>query len=368
MMKLIISLLFICGQSWAADDNTLNKVYFEEKDGKTLVHFELSKPIDMASVETRFLRRTVEWDLKNVTLKKDKMFLNVSSNDINNVYISHADEKSLRIRVNLDNGKWASNYHDRLSFTLNKSVLTLISNNSVSLAKSNLKELHRIYEVSAAGIDKKIADHISKASVLKVSAAEDASETAQATEAVAGAAVSSPLADLDESDMALVDEEKAENQIPLKAQNKDSKATVSPSLTRILMGFGAVGLMLLSIVLIGKKINSKRLGASKNQESIHVVSQKYLGPKRNLTLVRVAGEYLLLGVTDSNISLIKSLAVVDDEIPELSPTDFGSAVKSLAARAESDLDEQIFDVEDSFSVSSLGDVKKLIKKRRYIDE
>jgi flagellar biogenesis protein FliO len=39
-----------------------------------------------------------------------------------------------------------------------------------------------------------------------------------------------------------------------------------------------------------------------------------LGPKKYLTVVEVAGETLLLGVTDYSVNLIKSLALLDEDL------------------------------------------------------
>ena len=63
---------------------------------------------------------------------------------------------------------------------------------------------------------------------------------------------------------------------------------------------------------------AKRYGRPGNskQTQIKVLTQHYLGPKKSLAIVRVAGESILIGVTDQNISMIKSLALLDDEIPE----------------------------------------------------
>jgi len=375
MIKVILSILLLASPVFAAGkgagDNQLSKISSEEKDGKTYIHFHTSKAVDMSTVEAHFLRRSVEWDMAGIAIKKDKMFVDVRSNDVNNVYVSYGDEKSVHVRVNLDNGKFASNYHERLSFQQDKSGLTVIMDPSAKLLTNNIKELSRAYQVDAAD-EAQIAEHMNTASVLKVGSGAAATATV-AIDSKDGAAANDASAKSagDDDDTITLDDNKSEEQIPLKIHAKEAKAAAAPSIGRMVAGLGAVALVMLSIFLLGRKVNRKRLGAQFNHDSITVVAQKYLGPKRNLTLVRVSGEYLLLGVTDANISLIKTLAVVDDEIPALTPNDFGAAVKNmsenLSARAEG-LDEMADEVEDSFTVSSLNDVKKMFKKRKYIDE
>jgi flagellar biosynthetic protein FliO len=361
MIKYVLALLLLTSSAYAAggkkavptpksDAAELKNVSIEEVDGRTLVHFEMNQTAKLSSLEIRFLRRTVEWDMKNVAINKDKLFVDVRSNDINNVYVSHTDDKNIRVRMNLETGKIASNYHERINFTQDGNTLTLAMDKSTPLLTNNIKELSRIYAIGSS-LDTKIAEHMNSASVLKVGNAS--SPTAMGQD------------EGDDEDIAL--DEKTEAQIPLKITNKDSKSATTPSWWRMLMGVGVAGILLFSLVVLSKKLNAKRLGAQFNKESITVISQKYLGPKRNLTLIRVAGEYLLLGVTDNNISLIKSLSVVDDEIPDLAPNDFTAAVKNITAK-EDPFESQIEDIEDSFSVSSLNDVKKIFKKRKYIDE
>lgn len=353
---ILLSLLsyFISTGTFAAESTFLKQIHVEQKGTSTLVHFDMSQEVDVGQIETRFLRRTIEWDLAAIQLKKDKMFVDVSGADINNVYASNHDSKGLRIRVNLNNEKTASNYHEQVRFVKNKNQITLVIDGSVATLNHNIKELSRMYEVKSESFAQ-MEEHIAKQSVLR---AEPDTTTAVA------ATASTPAAN--ESDL-LIDETKDEKEIPLVTKNAKTTESGVPSLGRAAAGGLALLFLLASVYFVNKKLSQKRAGAPFNHDSIKVVSQKYLGPKRQLTLVRVSGEYLLLGVTDHNISLIKQLAIVDDEIPDLEPQNFKTAVKKITQRSE-DLDSQAQEVEDSFSVSSLSDVRKIFHKRKYIDE
>ena len=57
---------------------------------------------------------------------------------------------------------------------------------------------------------------------------------------------------------------------------------------------------------------------------IRVIENRFLGPRRSLMLVEVGGEYLLLGVTNDRISLIKQVDMV--ETGELIPDESFSTV------------------------------------------
>ena len=82
-------------------------------------------------------------------------------------------------------------------------------------------------------------------------------------------------------------------------------------------------------------------------------------------IVNVAGESLLLGVTDHNISILKNLSLLDEELPSDVPTTFAGAInetfvesKNLVASRNSN-EEQ----EDDFAVQGLAQIKDKVSSR-----
>lgn len=59
---------------------------------------------------------------------------------------------------------------------------------------------------------------------------------------------------------------------------------------------------------------------------IQILTQHHLGPKKSLAIIQVAGEALLIGVTDQNISMLKTLSLIDDEVPDLVPKNFSDVL------------------------------------------
>jgi flagellar protein FliO/FliZ len=355
-MMIATLILNFCMQAFAADVNTLKSIQVEHKGTATMIHMDMDQAVNQDQIEARFMRRTIEMDLAGVQIKKDKMFVNVGEAEINNIYASQPDQKGLRIRINLNNEKVASNYHEQVRFLKDNNKLTMVLDSSVAVLAHNIKELSRMYDVKSESMAL-MQDHIAQKSVLSTESVESESNT--------------PLAAAPKSleqEMALdsaMDDTKEEKEIPLKVKNAKAEVSSASGMGRLAAGVMALAALLGSLFFINKKLKEKKSGAAFNHDSIKVVSQKYLGPKRQLTLVRVSGEYLLLGVTDHNISLIKQLSVIDDELPDLDPQDFKTAVKRMDARS---VDSQAQEIEDSFSVSSLSDVKKIFQKRKYIDE
>lgn len=91
------------------------------------------------------------------------------------------------------------------------------------------------------------------------------------------------------------------------------------------------GRLLMSLVVVaavagGLIFATRRWAKSKNaiggQAKVKISHQLHLGPKKSVALIEVAGEHLLIGVTDNNINLLKTLSIINDEIPEQVPHNF----------------------------------------------
>ena len=71
-----------------------------------------------------------------------------------------------------------------------------------------------------------------------------------------------------------------------------------------------------------------------------MLNQHHLGPKKSLTIIRVAGEAILIGVTDQSITHIKTLSLMDDELPESVPASFKTELN--ANFEEEEVEEENF--------------------------
>lgn len=118
---------------------------------------------------------------------------------------------------------------------------------------------------------------------------------------------------------------KSEDQIPLNIDQVKKSSDGSSTSTRLMMtGLILSGLLGSAYYFVRKYKTSNSINKSNMQ--IKVLSQHYLGPKRSLAIIRVAGESILIGVTDTNISMIKSLSLLDDEVPAETPATFSAAM------------------------------------------
>lgn len=112
----------------------------------------------------------------------------------------------------------------------------------------------------------------------------------------------------------------AEDQIPLVTPEAAIKAVEPSSSGKVLLGLGVfAGFCLLAFLAI-KKYKVRDVKAQQFQ--MKILSQFHLSPRKSLAVVQVAGESILLGVTEHHISMIKSLSLMDEdfdgEVPKIS--------------------------------------------------
>lgn len=119
---------------------------------------------------------------------------------------------------------------------------------------------------------------------------------------------------------------KSEEEIPLNLESKKNAVANESPFFKFIFFVGILGTLLAGAWIFVKRYNTKNI--AKNHNEIKILAQHYLGPKKSLAVVRVAGESILVGITDNNINLIKSLALLDEEIPEVTPSEFNKLLKS----------------------------------------
>jgi flagellar protein FliO/FliZ len=125
----------------------------------------------------------------------------------------------------------------------------------------------------------------------------------------------------------------AENEIPLNLEAKKAATEGSSSATKALVSMMIVGI-LLAVSYFGIRRYKTSNTINKSNTKIKVISQHYLGPKKSLAIIHVAGESILVGITDQNISMIKSLSLIDDEVPETLPNTFGQTLTQANAAGD----------------------------------
>ena len=153
-----------------------------------------------------------------------------------------------------------------------------------------------------------------------------------------------------------------EDQIPLSITTDKKIADAETSTTK------AISSALIVLILLGASYYYVRRYKTSNvinksNMQIKVLTQHYLGPKKSLAIVHVAGESMLIGITDTNISMIKSLSLIDDEVPAEMPKTFSESMTNIIGASKTNVDE----LDEEFSFAGVTDsVSKKIKSMRSL--
>lgn len=105
-----------------------------------------------------------------------------------------------------------------------------------------------------------------------------------------------------------------------------------PSLIKMISALLLVLGLILAAAFVAKRVLRGRLGQWKSTPLMKVLSTTYLGPKKEISLIEIGQEYLVIGVTPNNISLLTRL----DRPPETNtkPNSFQTEIDRFGAEVE----------------------------------
>lgn len=153
-----------------------------------------------------------------------------------------------------------------------------------------------------------------------------------------------------------VRDSRPESEIPVFAANAGEKQQASSGIERLVLTLFVLCVVLGAAIFGLKKWSVQRKAKGSSPTKIQVLTQHYLGPKKSIAIIQVAGEAILIGVTDHNISMLKTLSLIDDEVPGVVPKNFADQ-----------LDQEGFDSEDdvreNFAMKGLSEVRDIVSAR-----
>lgn len=338
MLKGLLLYVVLSVAAANASDVVLKDVTTSVKDGKTVVQYTFDSRIDPRKVSYDFINDTVQVDVPNAFIEEKKRFTNVTDEKIKNLYSYQLDKKTLRLRINYKDGNTASEFQGAVNTAFNDNVMSVIIDDG------------RVPLKAAATLPAKPIN------VVKVEDLTGEAEV-EVVEAPTPIATAQELAENETPVNTKVDTTNlAESEIPVLQATEAKEAKKSGSfLFRLMSSFVILGLFAMGMFLLRKKWSKTQL---KNPHThIKVLTQHYLGPKKSLAIISVAGESILIGVTENNINLIKQLSLLDEEIPQTVSTHFDSSMDE--ANHQLEVNEHIAPTEqDTFSISGIKDIVK----------
>lgn len=316
MKFLLLTLgLLVASTSYGAN---LKKVDSYTKDGAFYAELTFDDAVSSDQASLDYVNETVQVNLSKASLGKS-ISTKVEDEKVRSIYTYKLDDGTVRARIIYRDGIQANSFQSATSVEAKGNQLIV-------------KVMDR------AALPAKVAE------VEKISD-EDLAQAAQWLETADKKEQS--LAATKEAEVK-ASEVKKESEIPVLATQKNgSDDKKSASTSRILLSLGLVLGLLFGFSFFLKKF-LRRTPLKKNSQ-IKVLTQHYLGPKKSLAIIRVAGESMLIGVTDQNINLIKPLALLDEEIPQDMPKDFSKSLESSMNNSNQD------DEADEFSISKIKD-------------
>ena len=124
-----------------------------------------------------------------------------------------------------------------------------------------------------------------------------------------------------------------EKEIPLFTKKETVKTSGESTYSRLIYSLIIVLLFGGGLMVFAKWWQKNHQLNDKNTK-VQVLTQHHLGPKKSLLIVRVAGESILLGVTEQNINMLKTLSFIDDEVIEELPNSFDGALENEEHKPE----------------------------------
>lgn len=384
----------------------LNDVKRVESQSHFRVAYQFSNEVDPKNVSVEFINNTVQINVKGAELNQDKRFDKVKDPMVKNLYSFKSSRESLALRINYTKKHTADNFKERVEFKVDgkKLMVSIADGRAIALGTLNnilekpsnlntqkVEDKYKYLQMKLTGEESEERAEVPKANVPSVLSADrfeekladklkfDQSDSIKddvpsirdlpkkrkgpiRVRKVRGVSSTDKEKVLIEEDVSLTDEKKKkESEIPVFSKPQKAKALENSSPINglatglfILLAIGGVSYLAL------RRYTSKKLKESKHQ-TIKVLTQHHLGPRKSLAIIRVAGESVLIGVTDHNINLIKPLSLMDDELPESQNPSFDQRLNNANVNEElgMGLDFQDDD-EDEFAVHGL---KEMVKNR-----
>jgi flagellar protein FliO/FliZ len=393
MMKMTKSILlvaiagfFLSAPLALAEDLTeISQVKVDRTDGDFRTELTLKTGEPISQVQATFIGDTLQIDLPQTTFPKGRHIIQLNGKTVKSVSVLQPDAETTRVRIAFNKGIAAGHFEKALRFTNQDHRLSIEIPNVAEAAKSEnqvANEATKTYQVAAATASSSAAasgndDETSKSTRLVAQAdATDKSDKdargASATAAPAQAATAAVGADASEASTpidAVQKPQPKESEIPVVMDEKKDKKESSSPIQRVLITLGVLAALLGGATFALKKWAKKTEGKNKGTK-IKVLTQHHLGPKKSLLIVQVAGESILVGVTDHNISMLKTLSLLDEEIPEETPRNFRAALNEYdeddrapqrTGRRDSGRDSE--DDTDEFLTRGLSEIRDVVSTR-----
>lgn len=272
----------------------------------TELRFDQTVSADL--VTTEFINETIQVNIPEGYIPQGKRTTQVKDERVKSLFTYQAAKDLLRTRLILKPNLTAEKFQETLQVVADGDTLRIKVGAYPAKSEASLLENS---PVIPQGLKREIMEEMGITPSGEVTREDLAKASASSAQPVVTKKTSS------------IEEEK----IPVLTQSKSNLSTNALPIRKIIFGliiFLGMALILSAVLKGWTKISKKSLKHSQ----IKVITQHYLAPRKSLAIIRVAGESILIGITDQNITPIKTLALLEDELPAEVPTNFERTLRA----------------------------------------
>ena len=328
--------------------NPLKKVHSHLMSNGHIVRLEFKNPVENWA-EPVFYEKSVQLDFPGAFIEPAKKSFSADSSMVTKVFASQFDGETLRVRFHIKPG--TDDIEERFKLvSQGRFIIVRFDTDYVESVIASSKEISKKTQNTDVMGDKELANFLSRASEKMkrqeeslASAVKKEEPTIQEVETQsseikvkrAGMGVAPLVDQIKKSALSNSDEDKkdvvlnkSKTKITTKDNTgfslKDSRPTgkpmeMIPSGMKMISMF-AVVLGLMFLIFFGfKKYVLKNTAFGSGNKLVNVLGTWFLGPKKNIALVEVAGEILVLGMSQDNITLLSSI-IDEEKIEEIKNT------------------------------------------------
>ena len=328
--------------------NPLKKVHSHLMSNGHIVRLEFKNPVENWA-EPVFYEKSVQLDFPGAFIEPAKKSFSADSSMVAKVFASQFDGETLRVRFHIKPG--TDDIEERFKLvSQGRFIIVRFDTDYVETVIASSKAVSKKTQNTDVMGDKELADFLSRASEKMkrqeeslASAVKKEEPTIQEVETQsseikvkrAGMGVAPLVDQIKKAALSNSDEDKkdvvlnkSKTKITTKDNTgfslKDSRPTgkpmeMIPSGMKMISMF-AVVLGLMFLIFFGfKKYVLKNTAFGGGNKLVNVLGTWFLGPKKNIALVEVAGEILVLGMSQDNITLLSSI-IDEEKIEEIKNT------------------------------------------------
>ena len=296
--------------AWAQNENysRFKNVTSESKSDELVLRFEFDRRF-VALPESVFSRTSIQLDFNNATLVPAKQFFYTSDSVIPQVYVYQPIQGTVRVRLGL--AEKIEDIASRMEMAKKGRFLEVRINREKPVAKEVSKERDILQQLLSRA-SKEVTPRengINRSVPVQAAALTQEISASKKTKSIQKVELPRKAADKFKSTGKATDKKNSPFSQSFESSNPQTMDVMPSGLRMVSMLLLVVAFMLLLFYLF-KKFVLKNTPFGGSGKLVQVLGTGFLGPRNNIALVEVAGDVLVLGISNDNITL---LSHIEDE-------------------------------------------------------